>query len=186
MEPIKIFKALADESRLQIIKTLYEKARYVEELAERLNLSSSTISFHLKKLEEAGLLYSVKEQYYVNYHLRRELLEKQLKEMIKATDKGTNEEEKRMENYRKKVIDSFFEYGKLKSLPVQRKKKKIILEEIARAFEAEKIYSEKEVNLLIADYHDDFCTIRRDMISEKLLKRENNLYQLESLSNTAV
>ena len=27
----------------------------------------------------------------------------------------------------------------------------------------------REVNIIIADFHDDFCTIRRDMISEKIL-----------------
>jgi hypothetical protein len=32
------------------------------------------------------------------------------------------------------------------------------------------------VNLIIADFHDDFCTLRRDMISEKLMARENGLY----------
>ena len=33
-------------------------------------------------------------------------------------------------------------------------------------FEPGKKYSEREVNLIIADFHDDFCTIRRDMIAE--------------------
>jgi ArsR family transcriptional regulator len=177
MDTLKIFKALADESRLNIINALNGKPYYVEELAERINLSSSTISFHLKKLEEAGLVYSSKEQYYVNYYLRKELLELPLKEMLKVKIKVKNEEDERMEKYRKKVVDSFFEYGKLKSLPVQRKKRRIILEEIFRAFEAEKDYTEREVNLLIADFHDDFCTIRRDMISEKLLERNNGIYK---------
>ncbi len=76
------------------------------------------------------------------------------------------------------MIESFFEYGKLKSIPVQRKKKRIILEEIAKAFESGKIYTEREVNITIADYHDDFCTLRRDMISEKILTRDGKGYQL--------
>lgn len=46
-----------------------------------------------------------------------------------------------------------------------------MLEEIAKAFEEGKIYSEREVNIIIADFHDDFCTIRRDMISEGLMTR---------------
>ena len=80
--------------------------------------------------------------------------------------------------YRKRVIDAFFEYGKLKAIPAQRKKERIILEEIAKAFEPGRIYTEREVNIIIADFHDDFCTIRRDMIGEKLMDRENGNYWL--------
>lgn len=50
------------------------------------------------------------------------------------------------------------------------------MEEIAKVFEPGRRYTEREVNLLIADFHDDFCTIRRDMISEKLLARDNGIY----------
>lgn len=52
-------------------------------------------------------------------------------------------QEEREEKYRKKVLDSFFEYGKLKVIPMQRKKEKIVLEEIAKAFELEKEYTER-------------------------------------------
>lgn len=62
---------------------------------------------------------------------------------------------------RQKVIDAFFEYGKLKAIPAQRKKERIVLEEIVKAFQPGKPYTEREVNIIIADYHDDFCTIRR-------------------------
>jgi len=43
-------------------------------------------------------------------------------------------------------------------------------------FEFDKVYTEREVNILIADFHDDFCTIRRDMIGENLLARDQNGY----------
>ena len=78
--------------------------------------------------------------------------------------------------YRQKVIDAFFEYGKLRSIPAQRKKERIVLEEIVRAFEYDRIYSEREVNIILADYHDDFCTLRRDMIGEGLLGRDGQQY----------
>ncbi|MBO7354716.1 MAG: DUF2087 domain-containing protein, partial [Lachnospiraceae bacterium] len=76
------------------------------------------------------------------------------------------------------VIDSFFEYGKLKSIPAQRKKELIVLKEIAKAFEPGREYTEREINIIIADYHDDFCTIRRDMISEGILTRDKMIYKL--------
>ena len=78
--------------------------------------------------------------------------------------------------YRQKVIHAFFEYGKLKAIPAQKKKERIVLEVIAQSFEFDRIYSEREVNIIIADFHDDFCTIRRDMIGEHLLERDANGY----------
>ena len=47
-DAIKLFKCLADKSRLQILKSLVKEEMYVERLAERLNLTPATISFHLK------------------------------------------------------------------------------------------------------------------------------------------
>lgn len=177
-ESLKIFKALADQSRLLIIGALMEKPQYVEALAEMLEISASTVSFHLKKLEEVELVYSVKEQYYAVYHLKQDLFDKTLTDLIYVEDVEKQAQEERIEKYRKSVIESFFEYGKLKAIPVQRKKKRIVLEEIAKAFEKGKVYTEKEVNIIIADFNDDFCTIRRDMISEGLFQRDNGMYWL--------
>ncbi len=77
---------------------------------------------------------------------------------------------------RKKVIDSFFEYGKLKSIPTQQKKQRIVLEEIAKAFDKDRSYTEREVNIIIADFNDDFCTIRKNMVSEGLFTRDKGSY----------
>ena len=43
---IKLFKCLADKSRLQILQSLAAEDMYVELLAERLGLTPPTISFH--------------------------------------------------------------------------------------------------------------------------------------------
>ena len=68
-QAIVLFKCLADKSRIQILKSLIEEEMYVERLAERLNLTPATISFHLKKLVDAGAVKSRKEQYYTIYSI---------------------------------------------------------------------------------------------------------------------
>ena len=176
-QAITLFKCLADKSRIQILKTLMEKDMYVSLLSERLSLTPATISFHLKKLVDAGAITSRKEQYYTMYSINDEIFNVSILDILKEKSEEMDLQQERDNAYRKKVIDSFFEYGKLKSIPAQRKKELIILEEIAKAFEPDKEYSEREVNIIIADFHDDFCTIRRDMISEGLLKRENMKYR---------
>ncbi|MBR0451893.1 MAG: metalloregulator ArsR/SmtB family transcription factor [Oscillospiraceae bacterium] len=173
---LKIFKSLSDMSRLRIVRSLTQGEMYTELLAERLDLTPSTVSFHMKKLEEAGLVVSRKEQYYTVYSLNRDVLERSLFEMASSEPEQIDEQQKREEEYRKKVIDSFFEYGKLRSIPVQRKKKQICYEVIAEHFVPGKVYSEKELDDIIAPIHEDYCTIRRDMISEGILRRDGNEY----------
>ncbi len=47
-ETLGILKALADDTRLKILRALSERDMYVELLAERLQLSAATVSFHMK------------------------------------------------------------------------------------------------------------------------------------------
>ena len=169
---ILLFKCLADKSRLQILKSLAIEDMYVERLAERLGITAPTVSFHLKKLADAGAVTSYKSQYYMMYSLNKEIFETSILEIIREKSDEADLQAQRDAGYRQKVIDAFFEYGKLKAIPTQRKKERIVLEEIARAFEYDRIYTEREVNIIIADFHDDFFTIRRDMIAEGLLGRE--------------
>lgn len=175
-DAIKLFKCLADKSRLQILKSLVHEDMYVERLAERLGLTAATISFHLKKLEDAGAVTSYKDQYYTMYSLCQNVFMTNIIDIIKEESDEAEEQKKRDEIYRNKVIAAFFEYGKLKSIPSQRKKERICLEEIAKVFEIGKKYDEKEVNAKIEDFFDDYCTIRRDMISEGIMEREGTEY----------
>jgi len=173
---IRLFKCLADKSRLQILRSLLAEDMYVERLAERLDLTPATISFHMKKLEEAGAVRSYKDQYYTMFSIAREIFQGSVLELIAAASDGESEQEKRDAAYRQKVIDSFFEYGRLKSIPAQRKKERICLEEMVKSFEVGRVYEENEVNDILLRFHEDYCTIRRDMISEKLVSREGTRY----------
>jgi len=171
-----LFKCLADQSRLQILQSLGREDMYVERLAERLGLSPPTISFHLKKLETVNAVKARKEQYYTVYSLNRDILSRNILDFILTGAPYDSIQDRRDELYRQKVLSTFIEQGKLKSIPAQLKKRKIILEEISKAFDAGKAYAEREVNIILADYCDDFCTIRRDMIGAGLLQRENGIY----------
>lgn len=178
-DAIRLFKCLADRSRLNILKSLAIEDMYVERLSERLDLTPPTVSFHLKKLAEAGLVRSYKAQYYTMYALCREILDVSLLALIRAESDEAEAQEQRDLAYRKKVLDAFFEYGRLKAIPTQRKKERIVLEELAKAFAVGTRYSEREVNLILADFHDDFCTLRRDLIGEGLMNRDGATYWRE-------
>lgn len=176
INPTKLFKALGERSRLLIMQTLIEKPMYVEILSERLELSPSTVSHHLKKLLEAGLVVSIKEQYYTIYKIKEEILETTLIDLIKSEEAMDKVMDEREMKYRNKVLKTFFQYGKLIQIPVQRKKRRIILEHIASGFEKNRKYAEKEISLALSEYNEDFCTLRRELICESLFTRKNGIY----------
>ena len=175
-EAIRLFKCLSDKSRLQILKSLAIEDMYVERLAERLGITAPTVSFHLKKLADAGAVTSYKSQYYTMYSLKKEIFETRILDILRQESDEAQVQAQRDAEYRQKVLDSFFAYGKLKSIPAQRKKERICLEEIAKELELGRPYPERELNQVLLRFHQDYCTLRRDMISEGILRREEGLY----------
>lgn len=168
---VAIFKCLGDETRYNILCQLYYTDSYVELLASNLNLTPGTVSFHLKKMEKVGLVKCSRNQFYMIYSLNREIIGATIESFIEA--KETKDEES---EYRKKVIASFFKLGKLVQIPVQQKKREIVLSEIIKDFKNGVEYTEKEVNDTILRYNDDYCTIRRWFIEDGFMKRKNDKY----------
>lgn len=178
-QSIAVMKALADQSRLAIVNSLLERSQYVEEIAKRHGLAPSTVSFHLRKLEQAGLVSSRKEQYYVVFRANDEMFDTTLREIVAVHPVANELQDVRMEEYRRKVLDTFFRHGRLEKLPAQQKKRLIVLEQFAARFDAERSYSEQEVTALILPLFDDYCTIRRLLVDEGLVKRDGTGYWRE-------
>jgi len=172
-EKLSLLKLLADETRLEILNILLKEDSYVEKIACELSLTPATICYHLKKMESAGIVNCSRSQFYIIYSLNREIFDKPLYELIKKDEVIVDTEEK----YKKEVISNFFKYGRLTQIPTQRKKREIVLYEILLQFEIGREYDEKEVNEIILRYHDDFCTIRREMIAFGMMTRNHETYK---------
>lgn len=175
---IEVMKSLADTSRLRILNSLMDKPQYVEELAHRLNLAASTVSFHLKKLESAGLITQTKEQYYIIYKINTDLFGMTLREITDFDDIEKFAHEERINKYKGKVLTAFFKKNKLVKLPVQRKKKLIVLEEFVKKFKTSRRYTEENVNEIITQSYGDYCTIRRLLVEEGFMHRDKQIYWL--------
>jgi DNA-binding transcriptional ArsR family regulator len=72
---LQSLKALADETRLNIIALLLQGPHTGEQLAALLDLRPSTISHHLARLRQAGLVRAEAESYYSVYHFNSGSLE---------------------------------------------------------------------------------------------------------------
>lgn len=68
-EFIKVMKALSDPNRVKVIKLLQRRVLCVCEIQAALGLAQSSVSKHLKILEEAGLIRFSKDGLWVNYQL---------------------------------------------------------------------------------------------------------------------
>ncbi len=63
----RILKALADQTRLKIIKNIYKNPSCTQSLAKNLNLTEACISKHLKVLDTAGLVYKKRKGNFIIY-----------------------------------------------------------------------------------------------------------------------
>lgn len=172
----ELFKALGHPVRLLILNLLQMNPRHGEELATILNLKPATISHHLSKLTQVGLVESEKDQYYQTYSIIGEPLTRTISEVVHLPQPGLQAEVEE-DAYRIKVLNTFFKHGRLIQIPTQVKKQRIIVEKIVEEFEPDRVYPEREVNHILLDFHEDVATLRRSLISFKLMEREAGIYK---------
>jgi len=172
-ELVNFFKALADENRLKIVGLLAQQPYSVEELAALLDLKPSTISHHLAKLAQVGLVSAKTQSYYNVYQLDRKALEAKSRGLFSQQNLDASVVDVDADAYDNKVIKDFTRKdGSLKTIPAQRKKLEAILRYVAKSFETNKRYSEKKVNQILGKYHEDTATLRRELVGYGLMKRE--------------
>lgn len=66
--------------------------------------------------------------------------------------------------------------GRIRNLPKNRSKRLVIYEYLTSKFDAEREYSEKEVNEIISQNHlfNDTCLLRRELVDHGFLIRKDN------------
>lgn len=74
-EKALVFKALGDETRLQIIAMLSRENLCACQLQDSFSITAATLSYHLKILQEAGLIQGQKEGYWTRYSLDKPKIE---------------------------------------------------------------------------------------------------------------
>lgn len=79
---------------------------------------------------------------------------------------------------RSRVLRQFFRDGRLTAIPVKQKKLRIVLDEIARAFDPAHAYPEAAVNRILQAVHPDHCALRRALVDFGYLTREHGIYRV--------
>lgn len=172
-ELLDFFKALADAKRLKIVGLLAQQPYTVEQLAEMLSLSASTVSHHLSMLSHVGLVSARSQQYYNVYSLNTDALQTMAQRLLRREELPRLADDVDRDAYDRKVLKAFTRAdGSIKAFPAQEKKFQVLLHYVLGAFEPGQRYSEKQVNNRLVRYSEDTAALRRGLIEYKLMARE--------------
>ncbi|MFT8872082.1 MAG: metalloregulator ArsR/SmtB family transcription factor [Sporolactobacillus sp.] len=173
------YKALGDVTRLQIIILLQQQALHGQALAGKLGVTPPTISHHMAKLREVGLIAERREKNTIYFSLNENSLVCHLREMMEIGKQKNKEVFAMTEAEQAKIIQHFFTPANtLKTIPAQRKKRLVVLAHLACGFERGRVYTEKEVSDYLKQFYDDYATLRRELIVCQFMHRRNGQYAL--------
>ena len=178
---LRFFKALADESRLKIVGILAQEERSVDELAVMLNLKEPTVSHHLAKLKEIGIVSMTPDGNRHRYRLETSALHMLSKEILMEETVASVAASTTEDAWDARVLTTFIDGDQITAIPRSYKKRMVIVNWLAGKFEPGVRYPEKQVNELIARHHPDYATFRRELIDAHVMEREGGVYWLSEV-----
>jgi hypothetical protein len=180
---LQTLKVLGDESRLKLLQMLNNQELIVGDLAERMALTEPTVSYHLAKLREVGLVtlrmagnqryYRINEGGLARFKQVISTIEQPPPEAKKIEADNNWIEALDWAEEEKQVLRDHTVNGELTRIPAKQKKLVVVLRWLASLFEADKLYAEKEVNAVLKSVHThDYVGLRRDLVDFGYLRRE--------------
>lgn len=68
-------------------------------------------------------------------------------------------------------LRAFVRDGRITVLPAKRTRRRLLLDQVAQAFEPGRTYPEAEVDQILKTVFDDHCALRRYLIDEQFMSR---------------
>ena len=161
---------LADNDRIRVVAALVLGAVTTDEVVASSGVAQRKALEALTRLEAAGLVSRDKTSGWT-FDVER------LKEI--ARDTRPREEPDDVGDVDARtgaVLRTFLRGGRLTQIPMQHAKRLVVLDHICRMFEIGVRYPEREVNAMLRAFHDDHAALRRYLVEEGFLARENNVY----------
>jgi biotin operon repressor len=164
---VRLLKTIADTTRLRILGLLADRPHTGRELADALGLTAPTVSHHMQRLTEVGVVTSTPDSTRRIYALNQTLLDALATEgsPVQASTLDEDPEHQR-------TLRIFFDGPKLRQVPAKRKARASVLAELLRRFEPGRRYTEAEVNAILREAHEDVAFLRRELVDYRYLSRE--------------
>jgi hypothetical protein len=193
---LAFFKTLAHMDRLRIVGVLTSQPGNAAQIAEKLALPPYEVLRHLEQLEALGLVTAMEGETIPRseasvipniprtgresptvYALSKNGVEDLARKALAGLRPTARPDDFEGEAYERKVLADYLRAdGTLKSIPVQEKKKMVILRHLVEKFEPGRRYTEKEVTALLKPVNEDYAALRRYMVDSGLLGRESGMY----------
>jgi hypothetical protein len=174
-------KAFADVPRLRIIGALARNSGTIAELAGATGLTPAVVNKQLGLLAAVGLVELRDGSYALRigeiHDLGRRLAALEAQDAPDA-EPVTGPDGEPLPPEDAKVLRSFFDRGRLTSIPAHDRKRMVVIRYLRdRCFGEDRPYPEKEVNQRLALYHPDVASLRRYMVDAGLMTREAGEYR---------
>jgi biotin operon repressor len=183
---VRLFKGLADPTRLRLVAAMVDRPRCGQDLAAEAGISAGTVSHHLKVLGKAGLLVETRHPPYTFFQLDLQALQRALQAVSSPKRVRELASSAEVDEGARDILRSFFDGPRLRSVPVQRRKREVVLDEVLRRLPRRREYKESELNRFIEVMHPDFCTIRRELVTGGWMERAAGIYRVAERGRTAL
>jgi hypothetical protein len=160
--PRELLALLAEPDRLRAVAAVALGATTLAEVAERAGLEPRAAARALSRLVAGGLLDGEAGK---GYRVRTEALRRAA--IPPPGEAGQDEEPGDA------VLRRFVSKGRLLAMPAARSKRLVVLDHLAGLFEPGRRYPEPEVNELLERYHPDYAMLRRCLVDDGFLDRED-------------
>jgi hypothetical protein len=169
MRPDALVGLLAEEERLLAFAAVVLGAATPSAVAAATGLPARDIVRALRRLEQGGLVSVVDGKLVGERDVFKDTIREHVPEA--APDEPLDPDREKAA-----VLRVFVRDGRLISIPAVRGKRKIILEHLAACFEPGVKYPERAVDAVLRAWHDDYAALRRYLIDEDLMAREDGVY----------
>ncbi|MBE1487153.1 DUF2087 domain-containing protein [Plantactinospora soyae] len=166
--PEVLIGLLAEPDRLAAFAAVVLGAGDPAEVAERTGLPARTVLAALRRLESGGLVAMVDGRTTARVDV--------FKEAVRAHPPTSPETDPDPDRVASAVLRTFVRDGRIVQFPAARGKRRLLLEHVVATFEPGVRYPEREVNALLRAWHDDYAALRRYLVDEVLLTREDGVY----------
>jgi len=169
-EMLDFVKAMSDADRLRIIGVLTNGPARIAEVAEQLKIPFRDAVNHLAFLEFVGAVTKVDDTFRLNESGLEALSKLQLAGRREIFTPAADLDAKS----RKVLVTYLYAYGRIRQIPQQPSKLRVILDYLVTAFTPGQDYTELEVNAILHHFHEDIAGLRRDLIDSGLMARESD------------
>jgi hypothetical protein len=160
---------LAEPDRLKVYAAVVLGADLPSAVADRTGLPARSVVAALRRLQQGGLLDTADGR----FTARSDAFKDSVREYAPpAADTEPMDPDRQKDS----VLRTFIVDGRLVQVPAARAKRMVILEHLAACFEPGLKYPEKAVDAILRAFHPDYASLRRYLIDEGLLDRENAVY----------